>query len=682
MVQRKVPNKLSIQSQHVKSEKFSTNMKLSSSSSHQQNQDEKSKLFDKKKKMKKSNSINLSDLETLQLHSTPVSRKTTKQDGSPNYMKPTSSSQSKTELFHVSLKKTQSCSVSKNLDRKISSDYSKAACKKPSLSLVRTLTKTTSFKGSRNFPRRATCSSTLKDSNFPSYLELNHGGTELEGTSVMKVCSYSYCSLNGHHHHNHGDLPPLKTFVSSRRRVLKRVKLEALSPRSRRLKTTCEVEKKDCVVERNVFDEKSECDEIDMDFFIEIYASGNKDGKPKGKDEIGQIDFLEEVEEYEDIVKSTCEDDGVEADFLKEVKNQEKNEDADEEEQSSWSHEEMSMEDVDNNTDDSDFEAEADDMKCDEERFFGFDQELDADSSVYTDGENDSKDECLSQSSHDVSVTWLDDIISSYYDDIILFDETLKESKSEEIIYLEEQPDDGMICFVLDDKIGSNETQETGYPTSDIGCDQFSLADEIFDYLTNSEEKVDETSQDNKDFNRGEKNQIQSSPNEFELCPLKLTMTDETLTADVITHGHDNHIPLVDVVEEGIKHIQNQGKGNKRASCIVDEEENARENWKGVIRRKRCVDDDDEMRKFNPKDPNFLPLVPEKEKEKVDLRHQMMDERKNAEDWMVDCALRQVVNKLAPARKKKVALLVEAFETVIPKCESHLRNNSRSVHAC
>lgn len=675
MVQRKVPNKPSIQTQHViKSDKFSTNMKLSSSSSssHQQNHDEKTKLS---KKMKKSNSIKLSHHETLQLQTTPLSRKTTTttttKDVSPNYMKPTSSSQSKKELFHVSLRKTQSCSVSKNLSTKFSSDYS---CKKPGLSLVRTLTKTTSFKGSRNSPRkstRATCSSTLKDSNFPSYLELNHGGTQLEGSSVMRVCSYSYCSLNGHHHHHGDNLPPLKTFVASRRRVLKRVKLEALSPRSprsRRLKAMCEVGKKDCDVERNVFDEKPECDEIGLDFFLEIYASGKKEEKSEGEEGIEKGDFLEEVE--------GCEDDCVEEDFMKEVKDQEKCKDADEEEQSSWSHEEISMEDVDNNADDSDSDSEAgaDDMKCDEERFYGFDQELDADSSVYADEENDSKDESLSQSSHDVSVTWLDDIISSYYDDIILLDGSLKESKSEEIIYLEEEPHDGMISFVLDDKIGSNETQEIGYANNDVGCDRSSLADEIFDYLTNSEEKVDET--------RQEYNQIQSSPNEFELCPLKLTMTDETLIADMITNGLDDHIPLVEVVEESIKDIQNQGKGNKRSSCIIDEEENTRENRKSVIRRKMCVDDDDEMRKFNPRDPNFLPLVPEKEKEKVDLRHQMMDERKNAEDWMVDCALRQVVNKLAPARKKKVALLVEAFETVIPKRESHLRNNSRFVHAC
>ncbi|KAK6933876.1 Calmodulin-binding domain, plant [Dillenia turbinata] len=40
-----------------------------------------------------------------------------------------------------------------------------------------------------------------------------------------------------------------------------------------------------------------------------------------------------------------------------------------------------------------------------------------------------------------------------------------------------------------------------------------------------------------------------------------------------------------------------------------------------------------------------------------------MDDRKNAEEWMVDFALQRAVNKLATARKKKVALLVEAFET-------------------
>lgn len=674
MVQRKVPSKLGIQVEHVKSDKRLANMKLSSSSSSHQHLDGKTKVSDIKKKMKKSKSIKLSDLEALQSSpsSVPSSTKAapaspqkqhplvrTTPDGSPNYMKPTSSSHAKKELFSVSLRKTQSGS---DFNRKYSSD-SKALCKKPtkalirssSLSLVRTLTKTTSFKASRtSCPRkstRATCSSTLKDSSFPSYLMLNHGGTELEGTSVMKVCSYTYCSLNGHHHH--ADLPPLKTFMSSRRRVLKRVKLEALSPRSRRLKATGETEMKDSDVEKSAFDSKPSYDETAMDFFIEIYDNEKKDAESTGEEVIGKIDFLEEVEDHEDIIKSTIENDGIEVGFMKEVEDLKKNEDVDKDQQTSWSHEEMSLEDVHNNMDDSDSGSE--DMQCDEEQYYGYDLENYADSSVYTDLENDSKSESLSESSHDVSVTWLDDILSCYYDDIILVDETLKEAKSEEIIYLEDQPHNDMIGFVLDDKIGSNETQEIGYSSEDIGCYQSSLENEIFDYLTNTEENVDETSQENEDdnINREEKDEIQ----------------------------------LFDVLEGSIKDIQDQGKGNKRASCIIDEDEDTRENRKGVIRRKRNDEDDDELRNFNPREPNFLPLVPEKEKEKVDLRHQMMDERKNAEDWMVDCALRQAVNKLAPARKKKVALLVEAFETVIPKCESHLRNKSgfshgRHIQAC
>jgi len=112
-------------------------------------------------------------------------------------------------------------------------------------------------------------------------------------------------------------------------------------------------------------------------------------------------------------------------------------------------------------------------------------------------------------------------------------------------------------------------------------------------------------------------------------------------------------------------------------------------NQKWTIRSKRAIKDEEELRNFNPREPNFLPLVPDPEAEKVDLRHQMMDERKNADDWMIDCALQRTVNKLAPARKRKVALLVEAFETVMPtsKWETHLSSsaaflNARPMQAC
>ncbi|CAH9102647.1 unnamed protein product [Cuscuta europaea] len=52
--------------------------------------------------------------------------------------------------------------------------------------------------------------------------------------------------------------------------------------------------------------------------------------------------------------------------------------------------------------------------------------------------------------------------------------------------------------------------------------------------------------------------------------------------------------------------------------------------------------------------------------EKVELRNQMIDERNKAEQWMLDYAVQNIVTKLTPARKRRVAMLVEAFEAVVP----------------
>uniref|UniRef100_A0A0E0CCZ4 Calmodulin-binding domain-containing protein n=1 Tax=Oryza meridionalis TaxID=40149 RepID=A0A0E0CCZ4_9ORYZ len=87
-----------------------------------------------------------------------------------------------------------------------------------------------------------------------------------------------------------------------------------------------------------------------------------------------------------------------------------------------------------------------------------------------------------------------------------------------------------------------------------------------------------------------------------------------------------------------------------------------RKRWN--IAKRTTSEQGEKMRLFNPRAPNFLPVEPDPEAEKVDLRHQMMGDRKNAEEWMVDYALRRAVNKLARAQKRKVEMLVKAFETV------------------
>ncbi|GJN14365.1 hypothetical protein PR202_gb01186 [Eleusine coracana subsp. coracana] len=103
-----------------------------------------------------------------------------------------------------------------------------------------------------------------------------------------------------------------------------------------------------------------------------------------------------------------------------------------------------------------------------------------------------------------------------------------------------------------------------------------------------------------------------------------------------------------------------------------------------ISRRRRTPEEEEYMRGFNPRAPNFLPLELDPDAEKVDLRHQMVDERKNAEEWMIDYALRRAVTNLAPARKKKVELLVQAFETVLPHGEDDKKSMTppRPVQAC
>lgn len=163
---------------------------------------------------------------------------------SPNYMKGTSSSEARKEnKSRLNLTKNQKNQTGPKHDSRHGVIKEKSI-KKPSSRMVRGLTKAPSFK---RCSQRATCSSTLKDSKFPEYLML-HDDDEVGGTSVLKVCPYTYCSLNGHLHKQY---PPLKSFISARRRSLKSqksVKMEA---------------SKEDVVEMYV-EEKKECD-VDVD---------------------------------------------------------------------------------------------------------------------------------------------------------------------------------------------------------------------------------------------------------------------------------------------------------------------------------------------------------------------------------------------------------------------------------
>ncbi|CAD6234862.1 unnamed protein product [Miscanthus lutarioriparius] len=121
------------------------------------------------------------------------------------------------------------------------------------------------------------------------------------------------------------------------------------------------------------------------------------------------------------------------------------------------------------------------------------------------------------------------------------------------------------------------------------------------------------------------------------------------------------------------------------SSACVYEASSQKKNRSSIARRRRTSEQGvKQIRPFKPKPPNFLPAETGPEAEKVDLKHQAVDDRRAAEEWMVDYALRKEVKKLARAQKRKVEMLVQAFESVLPtvsnekKPEQHDNGDKRT----
>jgi hypothetical protein len=951
MVQRKVPNKLGIQADHVKPEKRLGNLKPNSC----QHQDGKNRGPDMKKKMKRSRSIKLSDIESLKSSSPlrksmsqpgklppPLNAPTTEAtpqkqlmikttDGSPNYMKSTSSSEARKERSLVSPLNTQAGSNGKNLHRRnsASSKFSPASSNKQARTLSKTsslkLVRTPSFKPMRGTARKCsrvalcadvsaqttTCSSTLKDSKFPPYLMLNPGGTESEGTSVKKVCPYTYCSLNGHHHK---PVPPLKCFLKARRhslKVQKSMKWEVLSPRRARPSGEGTEE---------IHGDKPMIQETGKDFFIEIFSKNTEDSAFSGEPErrINESCFYTSHEgaaeqDSNNQVSESLSDESQESEIDFEENSNNTNEpemdvtgvederDGDTDCPSTLSEEEAIMGSCENRSDiegecqasmdEDDNISEATDMEWEEGQL--------STSEVVTEADDlnkpDEDEFCTKVEGtpgikkldwHEDSEIIISDNAVSNCTEEILADEILQELFAEETAYIDMQcsdsdsQSDGMLHYweILESIQGArdlaydqessaedasealkteearekiqeegvheteNDVNET-HPqlgddendcTTDISAEvlnghqedtslqtdhatmrlQKQIADspQISDKMdmvgTNKEDSIDqqiEVAENNQDFAIAElpygeagdatedREQVANAELTFEIhvydsplsfseadqddaelnddgnhmtteaCQPDVTVEDSSSSQDLVAHSTptephnhqlDEHDETNNVLESQNLSEEDQDDANKikiltamdfeaqsdsrmqkinltrddtrdveKTEVEICKESDTAEtllsanngtstgskrpflytrgnpdqelhdtcnNRKWTFGDKKPIVDLEEEREFNPREPNFLPVVPDPEEEKVDLRHHMMDERKNSEEWMIDYALRQTVTKLAPARKRKVALLVEAFEKVLPtpKYETRIRHapaafsHTRPIQAC
>ncbi|KAI3425619.1 CaM_binding domain-containing protein [Psidium guajava] len=854
MVQRKVADKHGIQGDRIKSEKLSATFRPSS----HQNHDGKTRGTDLKKKMKRSRTMKLSSFDGLQ--SSPF-RKEVAQPGrpppcdvamsaatlqklspvkvkcaAPNYMKSTSCSVARKECSQVISLTNKTGSDTKNLHRRTSGSSKPSPAlsgntspqnlkRSSSLKLVRTLTKTPSFKPARSSVKkcskvvlcsdmdaqRATCSSTLKDSKSPEYLMLSPGGTEAEGTSAMKVCPYTYCSLNGH---RHARSPPLKCFLSARRRSMKTQKNAKVVPPT---------------PNDEGLDGKpaSGAKKNGQEFFVEIYAKNEDEDSLS----IGRVDSKEEIVELamgskdDDIVTYGVTADEEKAEYADDEPSDERLADAsshceddpeqnlegyiDEsdkmEERESFSGESVEL--LDSRSEDSGMEwvTGSADSELDGEEIYSTEEDdlSRSDIEYLSEMEDPTLHEIAAVACQNTDSNWKE--ISNY--------QVLKEgkhasfevqmpSRDMEVEGADDAPQGSEPSHVFDYLSYSDDASiEDDFDFEEVknpnGSGQASIEVVLAEVKASFEEAEEENvpGADNVNANMllnavsdesnsldtigdapyDQKNNDVSQTSEFDAHPgwtedeeaqvhTDLTtkcssLDEEILHSDVgertkETEDHnefgsvatilnsdqpsehsckaDEDTPTlaVDDTEEQEdprtkRSYQDEYSGGEpdemegekttepdsadsilqednstemksarihsRLKCNPDEEPfDCCKNLKGTTRCKRFSERTEDLRDFNPKEPNYLPLPPDPDAERVDLKHQMMDDRKNSEEWMLDYALRQTVTKLAPARKRKVALLVEAFEKVMPtsKYENHLKSTSgslphaRSIQAC
>ncbi|ESQ52557.1 hypothetical protein EUTSA_v10016455mg [Eutrema salsugineum] len=472
--------------------------------------------------------------------------------GSPNYMKGTSSSEARKEnKKRFNLSRNQKNQTGLKHDSRYGVNKERCSNKAGSR-IVRGFTKAPSFK---RCSQRATCSSTLKDSKFPEYLMLNHGETDdqVNGTSVLKVCPYTYCSLNGHLHA--AQYPPLKSFISLRRRSLK--------------------------------SQKSVKREASMEDFVEIYGEEKKECE-NGKEGACEIDIETQISETVSVGAPRSE------------------------------------------TDSDEYSDSAEMVQ----RLSEGDHGTELEESVLE--ENLVRDDSVKKIQETCEV---DDYSDSA--EMVMFSEgdhefELRESDLEETI-------------VDDDSV--KEIQETCEVDGNSDCAEMVRFVEGDHDIELKESDLEET------LAGDSVKEIQEKANKDEevIIMMKNSEADEETLKDKAEDYKDESQDQNDdvlMIEETAKVLLKQ------------EESDATISW--TVRCNKPVAETEDLRGFNPREPNYLPVVLDADNEKVDLKHQDMDERKNSEDWMFDYALQRAVTRLSSARKRKVALLVEAFETVQP----------------
>ncbi|GLT63160.1 hypothetical protein SLA2020_357410 [Shorea laevis] len=464
---------------------------------------------------------------------------------------------------------------------------------------------------------RATCSSTLKDTKFPHHVpEIQPGEGNSEATTIMKVCPYSYCSLHGH---RHASSPPLKRFASIRRRVVKTQK--RLNPE---LQTS--------VKARRSGNRKKGAQTRKMMSHREIAVSETKQGE--GRSFVNPADITPSDSSYPH--------------------------------QSSDSSEELPPSNIFITTEWNKKKSEAIDTDMKEEKII---------ESNYQNGDNKlshSIDYC--PKFRDSGLQELEgprecNKLSSEPDHAASNNETENGNNFGlwHILYqhmvtglaakVETQPP---LINKVNVKVDVEDHDARSQKLEFCKSDAIKIVQQAFDKILS--EIPDNSSDDQSIASNIASDQVSllSKQDEENEVPNISTPSDSAKESTV----QDSEEIQLNI---GSNTTSEAEKAIPMGRDISDKQMPKRwSNLKKVLILKRFVKAFEKLRNINPHKPHHLPMQCDPETEKIFLRRQTTEERKNAEEWMLDYALRQVISTLAPSQKRKVALLVQAFETVVP----------------
>ncbi|KAF9664633.1 hypothetical protein SADUNF_Sadunf16G0038600 [Salix dunnii] len=529
--------------------------------------------------------------------------------------------------------------------------------------------------------QKATCSSAIKDSKFPDHLGLQPEGRESEGNSAMKVCPYSYCSLHGHHH---SDVPPLKRFVSIRRRLLKNQKsMKSESRSSRRVKrsgnakkgtqTSQLVSSGDSAVLETSHDKIAVSSSIGKT--AGSRAESTKEGAHGGDDKdtsnvtsVTDIQILQEEDDEGwtanlnlDVFKIDSHSNTARADASTSLANEQLNK-----ARRLNQNRVAESRDINNTVSYASIgEPLLDETAASEEN--------NQDVQNYRFLSEDSEHRYATDVSHETQKEkqkhmGLWNLIYQHMATGIATENGARPHPSKKA--KEEEEDEktlpginksgSFLDFSSTDQSNDEEDHdERSGKIHQYQSNAISLVQEAFDRIL--AEIPDQSSDDQS---------ITSDTSDKELA-VKDQSEDGQLNI-LASYGSDGDSIVQE--QEKLRLKTDNAFEREKPQSRVESKSNQQmpkgwSNLKKMLILKRFVKALEKVRNFNPRKARYLHAEAEPGSEKVHLRHQTFEERRNSEEWMLDHALQQVISTLVPAQKRKVALLVRAFETITPLTE-------------